>query len=119
MKLLRQLLIILAICFIGETVHMLLKIPIPGNVIGMILLFICLRTGIIKVDMISEVTKFFLDNLAFFFIPAGVGLITCMGLIKTTWPALLAVIIVTTVIVALTTGYTVQFLRKERKNKCN
>jgi len=119
MKLLKQLLIILVICFIGEAVHTLLKIPIPGNVIGMVLLFICLCTGIIKIEMISEVSKFFLDNLAFFFIPAGVGLVTCKALIKTTWPALLVIIIVTTVIVALTTGYTVQLLRKDRKSKCN
>ncbi|MCX7709499.1 MAG: CidA/LrgA family protein [Clostridia bacterium] len=122
MKLLRQLLIILAICFLGEILHRFLRIPVPGNVIGMLLLFGCLCTGILKLDTISEITSFLMDHLAFFFIPAGVGLLAYMTILKENWAAIIGISLVTTVLVMVVTGYTVQLskrgaLRKEAVNE--
>ena len=53
-------------CFLGEFCNRVLHVHLPGSIIGMILLFICLLTGIIKLSMIEEITKFLLDHLAFF-----------------------------------------------------
>lgn len=41
----------------------------------MILLFILLCVHILKVDHIREKSDFLLENMAFFFIPAGVSII--------------------------------------------
>lgn len=112
MKLLRQLLIIAGICLIGEFVNKLTHIPIPGSVLGMIMLFVCLQTDLIKASALEEITRFLLDHLAFFFIPAGVGLIASMGLIRNSALALLTVSLVTTLLVMIATGYTVQFLKR-------
>lgn len=117
MKLLKQFLIILAICLSGEIIHKLTGIPMPGNVIGMILLFICLCTGLIKLQMIEEAGKFLLDHLAFFFVPAGVGLLASMGLLKEHWLPFLAVCLLVTVLVMIVTGYTVQLLMKRRQSR--
>lgn len=76
MKFLKQLMIILVTYFIGQVLQTLLHLPIPGSVIGLILLFLALQKGIIKVEMIEDVCDFLLSNMSFFFIPAGVGLIT-------------------------------------------
>ena len=54
MKYLRQLMIILFICFLGQVLEIICPIPIPGIVIGLILLFLALCTGIIKIEMIEE-----------------------------------------------------------------
>ena len=115
MKLLRQMLIILLICIAGEIIHELFNLPIPGNVIGMVLLFVCLCTGIIKLEMIAEISKFLIDHLAFFFIPAGVGLIAYFDLLKENFIAIFGISLIVTIVVMAITGQTVQILRKRCK----
>lgn len=117
MKLFREALIILGIYLLGELLSSALHLPIPGNILGMIILFVLLCTKIIKVDDISNVTSFLLDHLSFFFIPAGVGLMTSMEIIKSTWWQLLIVCISTTVIIIGSTGVIVQAVSKRTKER--
>lgn len=118
LKALRQLGIILIVCLLGESIHSFLKLSIPGNVIGMLILFLFLCTGIIKVTMIDRVSKFLLDHLAFFFIPAGVGIISCMPILSGKWLAFLSVCLITTIIIIGITGWTIQlYIRGMDKNE--
>lgn len=117
LKLFRETLIILGIYLVGEVLSASLHLPIPGNILGMIILFILLCTKVVKVDNISNVTNFLLDHLAFFFIPAGVGLMASMGIIKSTWWQLLVVCLSTTVIIIGVTGIIVQAISKRAKEK--
>ncbi|MHC1684799.1 MAG: CidA/LrgA family protein [Clostridiaceae bacterium] len=112
MKLLRQSAILLLIIFIGEVLNRVFKIPIPGSVIGMIILLIALLTGIVKLSHIEEISNFLLDHLAFFFIPAGVGLLSILGIIKDTWYLILLLSLLTTIIVMAITGLIVQYLKR-------
>lgn len=114
LKYLRQLFVILLICFVGELLHRLLKLPIPGNVLGMIILFLLLCTGVIKIEMIEDISRFLLDHLAFFFIPAGVGLIACLGILEKNWLPLLSICLIITVVVMVITGHTVQLFKRGR-----
>lgn len=115
MKLFREALIILGIYLLGELISSFLHLPIPGNILGMIILFVLLYSNIVKVENISNVTNFLLDHLSFFFIPAGVGLMSSFGIIKATWWQLLVVCLLTTIIVIGTTGIVVQFISKNKK----
>lgn len=115
MKLFREALIILGIYLLGELLSSLLKLPIPGNILGMVILFILLCTKVIKVDNISTVTNFLLNHLSFFFIPAGVGLMTSLGIIRSTWWQLLIVCLSTTIIIIGVTGIIVQAISKKSK----
>lgn len=117
MKLFREALIIFGIYLLGELLSSVLHLPIPGNILGMLILFILLCTKTVKVDNISNVTSFLLDHLAFFFIPAGVGLMTSIGIIKSTWWQILIVCIVTTIIVMGVTGIIVQTILRKAKEK--
>lgn len=117
LKLFREALIILAIYLGGEIVSSLMHLPIPGNILGMIILFILLYTKILKVENISIVTKFLLDHLSFFFIPAGVGLMTSFGIIEATWWQLLLVCIISTLIIIGLTGTIVQAMSGHNQNK--
>ena len=114
MKLLRQFLIILIICVIGEVLNKVVHIPLPGSIIGMILLFICLSTGLIKLEMIDEISKFLLDHLAFFFIPSGVGLLAYVGILKKNLVSITVICVVTTILVMVVTGLTVQLIKRRR-----
>ena len=110
MKLVRQLSIILIILFIGELSHKLFNLPIPGNVIGMLILVICLCTKIIKLEWIEDVSNFLLNHLALFFLPAGVSLISCFKILAGKWMPLLYICLISTVIVIVVTGWSVQIL---------
>lgn len=121
---LKQFSIILSIYFLGELIQKTSGLPIPGNVMGMLILFFGLYTGIIKLSMIGKISDFFLENLAFFFLPAGVSLITCFTLLEGKWTAILVVSLISTVITLAVTGLTVQLvkrfpLRKPAKLACS
>jgi holin-like protein len=112
MKLLRQVGIILGICLLGELLQHLFKLPVPGNVLGMVILLGGLCSGLIKLEMIAEVSSFLLDHLAFFFIPAGVGIIACLGVLHGKWLAILGVCIITAVLIMVVTGHTIQWIQR-------
>lgn len=112
MKLLREFGIILIILFLGEFINKFTGIPIPGNILGMIILLITLLTGILKIEWIDNVAKFLLDHLAFLFIPAGVGMIKNVHLVKDEWLYILIILTISTALVFAVTGFTVQFLRR-------
>ncbi|WP_312524183.1 CidA/LrgA family protein [Anaerospora sp.] len=69
-----QLLIILLVSLAGDKMAAVFSLPIPGSVVGMLLLFTLLSLGVIKPAQIQEVTGFLLKHMAFFFIPVTVGL---------------------------------------------
>lgn len=73
MKIYVQLMIILFFSLIGEFVSNAFKLPIPGSIIGMLLLFIALYLKWIRLRHVSQVAYFLLANMTILFLPAGVG----------------------------------------------
>lgn len=116
MKVLRESIIILSIYLIGEIISKALSLPIPGNILGMLILLLLLCTNIIKVAQIESISNFFLDHLAFFFIPAGVGLLTSFNLIKDSLLSILIICIITTAIVLVVTGKVVELIINVKTN---
>ena len=82
MKIIKQFGIIFSICWVSVILEKYIPFPIPATVIGLILLFICLVTGILKIENIKEKSDFLLGNMAFFFVPAAVGIINYFDLLK-------------------------------------
>jgi holin-like protein len=109
--LLKQFSIILSIYFLGELLQKTFSLPVPGNVIGMLILFFGLSAGIVKLEMIDKISGFLLDNLAFFFLPAGVSLITCFTLLEGKWTAILEISVLSTVVILAVTGLTVELVK--------
>lgn len=117
MKIFRETIIILGIYLIGELISKGFSLPLPGNIIGMIILLVLLCTKVIKVEKIENVSTFFLDHLSFFFIPAGVGLISSFDSIKDSLLYILLLCLITTAIVIIITGAVVQYIMKIQENK--
>ena len=112
MKLLKQLGILFGVSLAGDLLSKLTGLPIPGNVLGMLLLFLLLCLKIIKVEQLREVTDFLLSNIAFFFVPAGVGLILCSELLKGSALSFLTICIAVTILVLMLSGRTVQLVQR-------
>ena len=54
MKYLKQFGIILVLSFIGELLNHVLPLPVPSSIYGIILMFICLKTGLIPLEEVDE-----------------------------------------------------------------
>ncbi|MGN0144568.1 MAG: CidA/LrgA family protein [Clostridium sp.] len=117
MKYLQQLMIILGAYILGVIVQVTFRLPIPGTVLGLILLFAGLYTGLIKVEMIEDICEVLTAHMSFLFIPAGVGLLTSFHLLKGNIIAFSIIIIISTIVVWVVTAYVVKFLRKGGKNE--
>jgi len=105
-----QIAVIFAICLVGEFLYRIVGIPIPGNILGMVILLILLCCKILKPEQISSVSSFFLNHLALFFLPPSIAIMTVGEDILGQWPTLLILCIVLTVITLAATGITTQFL---------
>lgn len=116
MDILKELGIIFGILFAGEFINGFFGLVLPGNVIGMMLLFVLLLSGVVKLNQVEKVSNFLLSNLTIFFLPAGVGIMKYYNLLEGKILAFLAVMVITTVLVMVFTGYVVQFSQRMVKN---
>lgn len=119
MKLLVQCAILFGICIVGDIIHILTNIPIPGNVFGMLILFLLLYTGILKKVQIRRVSKFFLNNMAFFFVPSGVAIVIYYKAVAKMLVPFLLIILFTTIIVLGVTGQSAQLMQKLLSKKAH
>ena len=107
MKIIRQIGIIFTVCWLSLVIEKLLPFTFPASVIGMILLFLCLFTGVLKIEHIQEKADFLLGNMAFFFVPAGVSIMNYFDVLKHSIVQLVFVCIISTIITfAVTACYT-------------
>lgn len=100
----RGMAVLLLFQFGGELITRSAGWPIPGNVLGMVLLLIALARRWVKVEWIEEAAEFLLENLALFFVPAGVGVMVYFDLIAGEWLAISVATFVSTFVVMAVTG---------------
>ena len=98
MKHLKQLALLLACCVGGNLISALLHGALPGNVLGLTLLLVLLICRAVKLHHVEDTADFLLQNMAFFFLPA------CLGI--------LAVCLLTTLCTAAATALTVHIVLK-------
>ncbi|SBV95991.1 CidA/LrgA family protein [uncultured Dysgonomonas sp.] len=115
MKMVKGIFIILLFYFLGQGVSYLINGLVPGNIIGMILLFLSLYFKALKPDYVKDVANAFTRNMAIFFIPAGAGLLGSYGLISKFWMSILIVCSVSTVLVIAVVAVIQQQMEKKRK----
>ena len=103
--------IIFAFLAIGEFVVWCTGVPVPSSIIGMLLLAAALKTGIVKLEWVDRLSAFLVHNLGFFFVPAGVGLMNCLGLIADQWVPIVGAAVGSTVVIIAVTGWVHQIVR--------
>lgn len=72
---------IFASLFAGNGIQSWLGISVPGSIIGMLILFAALVSGICKPDWAATGCQFFMRNMLILFIPISVGLMTHFDLL--------------------------------------
>lgn len=120
MKYLRQFFIILAFSFAGEVLHALIPMQVPASIYGLVLLFIALLAGWLKLPQIRETANLLITVMPLMFIPAGVGLLESWGELRTILLPVCVIVVVSTILVMGISGMVTQaMIRKSPKTKKN
>jgi len=109
--------IILFFFALGEVVAWLIGGFIPGCVAGMSLLFAALCFKWVKPRQVRPVAKFLCDNMALFFVPAGVGVVNALDILSRNWQAVLTACAVSTVAVIVVVASVQQWFEKRREKR--
>ena len=117
MKIVKQMMIIATITFVGELLNLILPLPVPGSVYGMILLFLCLQMNIIKLSQIEETADFLIEIIPIMFIAPCVSLMDSIGSIADSIPALVCICIITTITTMAVTGIVAQVIIQKRRKR--
>jgi holin-like protein len=95
---LKALAYIFGFLLIGEVITYFFEVPIAGNILGMVLIFVALRLKIVKLKDIKPASDKLIKYLVLFFIPYGVGLMTYFEIIADYWMPISIAVIASTVI---------------------
>ena len=117
MKYIKQFILILAISFVGELLKYLLPLPVPASIYGMVLMFLALLTGVIKLEHVRETGKFLIEIMPLMFIPAGVGLMSSWSTLKPLLLPVAVITVVTIITVMVASGHTAQFILKREEKR--
>lgn len=114
-SILGQLLLLLVLNKIGNLFVEFTNLPLPGNVMGMLLLFSLLTTGIVRLEWVEAASSLLIKHLSFFFIPISVGLMTLGAVFIKSGISLLFVLVISTLLGILISGSLSQVLIKRKE----
>ena len=102
----------------GELFVVAMALPIPGPVVGMVLLFVGLLVSGGVPDDLATLADALLNHLSLLFVPAGVGVIVHFALIGADALAISVALVVSTLLtIAVTAWCMLFFTRRERKKR--
>ncbi|MDO5541238.1 MAG: CidA/LrgA family protein [Eubacteriales bacterium] len=117
MKILRQFSVILFISFLGEGLRMIIPLPVPASVYGLILMLFSLCTGILKLEQVKDAADFLIEIMPVMFIPAAAGLLDSWPALQPIWGPVLLITVLTTIIVMAVTGLVTQHIIRKEQTK--
>lgn len=121
MKIIKQLFWILLFSLLGELSSIILAdfIVIPGSVLGLLMLFLALHFNFLELSAVDKVGSWLTDNMAIFFVPAGVGLMTNFNLLTDSWFFLLVIMFISSASMMGVVGLIVQSITEDSKDTKN
>lgn len=115
MEFIFQFLIIAAVSFVGELLSLLLPLPIPGSIYGLLLLLLLLSTGLLKLRHVEKAGDFLVQIMPLLFIGPTVGILSVLDVVADSLPAILVICAVTTILVMAVTGLTAQAMLRRKE----
>ncbi|MEO0770216.1 MAG: CidA/LrgA family protein [Cyanobacteria bacterium J06649_4] len=104
----------------GEVGAALLQIPMPGPVLGMVMLFFTLLLRGKSSAALDAAGTSLLSHLSLLFVPAGVGIVVHFDRIVAEWVPISLALLLSTLITLVTTAFVMQLssrlLRRELSN---
>jgi holin-like protein len=101
--------ILLAFQLLGALIHRV-GVPIPGGVLGLMLFYLAMSAGIVKMKWVERTANLLLRHMVLLFVPLTVGLMEMGPVLSKQAVAITASLLVSLVAVMLTTGLLGQWL---------
>ncbi len=105
--------IIMVFLLAGEFLSRWLNLVLPGNLTALVLLFLALVMGIIKLEQVERAATWLLNNLMLFFIPLNASLVLQWDVLKKEGLVMLASLFISTLLVMAVTAKTVEIFGKK------
>lgn len=108
---------ITAFCLAGEVLAVVLPLPIPASVYGLMLLLAALRFGVVKLEQVRTAALFLTGIFPLLFVPAAAGVMDLWADLQAMLVPVLLALIPITILVMTVSGCVTQRLaeRKEKK----
>ena len=122
MKTYLQVLLIYGFFLAGDWLHDYLHLPLPGSIIGLLLLWTSLLLKVLPLHWIDMGGHFLLSYLPLYFIPATVGAMNYGHVFEGKGMLLILIIIISTFLTIIISGHISQYfsrLSEERKEQLN
>ena len=118
MKYLHEAVIIAAVTFAAEIIKFLVPLPVPASIYGLILLFVLLKSGAVKLEQIEHVGGLLLELMPLLLVPASVSFLTVLDTIQgMLLPVLIMGLAGTTVVMIVTGTVSQGIIRRSGKEK--
>ena len=112
LKLLRQVAILSVIYWLCKLAVNITGIPVPANVLGIVVLFCLLMSGVVKEEHISLAADILLRHLVFFFVPIAVALMNWGEVFYSYGWVLLVALLVSSLVPLIAVPFVVHLLKK-------
>ena len=104
--------VLLVYQLIGEVLVQLLRLPVPGPVIGMLLLFLTLVLRGESPEWLRDTANGLLGHLSLLFVPAGVGVMLHFHRLASEWLPIVVALVASTVITIAVTALVMRALQR-------
>ncbi|SFJ25427.1 CidA/LrgA family protein [Thermoflavimicrobium dichotomicum] len=108
---------IFVIYLIGNLIVTWLHLPLPGAVVGMVLLFIALLLGICRVTWVERIAQLHIKHITLLFIPSIIGVLRYIGIFQTEGLKLAVILIASSLVVLFVTAYTAEYYENKKRRK--
>ncbi|MDQ0201400.1 CidA/LrgA family protein [Neobacillus ginsengisoli] len=116
-RIIAQFLTILFVYLIGNQIVTWLKLPIPGSIVGMALLFIALVSGVCKLKWVEKVAQLHIKHITLLFIPFAVGVWHYAGIFRIEGLKLAIILVTSSLFVLFVTAYSAEYFETKRTRR--
>lgn len=116
-KIVLQILVLYGFVFVGNWLQELLHLPLPGSIIGLLLLLASLSLNVFQLEWIESGSYFLLSYLPLYFIPATVGVMNYGHVFAGKGFLLIPITMISTFLTMWISSYFSQFLAKKSAKK--
>ena len=115
-RIIAQIAILWLFYLIGELIVQWTGVIIPASIIGLVLLWICLMTGLLNVKLIQDGAGFLIAFLTLFFIPSTVGVIQYPELLSSAGILLVVAVTISSAFAFILSGKVSQYIEKKENS---
>ena len=112
-----QVILLAAIALGSDKISIFLQIPVPGNILGIILIFTLLCLGLFKEVWIDTAATFLLKHMVLLFIPLAVAIMDRYNVFIDYGIILFFALVITFFLPIAASGFLGDLLYKSRNNK--